>query len=1750
MTLQSIKFGCRAATRNYLVLSDSADSTKASTNRTYNSTTDSSFGNVAWVKYDFNDLELDVGQTYNAHFRDANTGSAQNQTEDVNLMQISNIEGYKVFATSGYSTTRVMYYEVKCTVSSLPSATLPTPSFEQLGTSMAPDAYSTWFTSWDGEGFSNECKGIGPNAIGNVYVADKEESVSRTPYKDFQAPSDFSVAIYADASLVAPYEDEKEPVLWTFGKAGDANLRLRKDMDHDKLQLVAGNGASSVATVEIDIPTGGGYHLYTATFSTTGGISLTIDGNTASKVSDASVCTCPVSGFQIGGMYQGCVSGETQVKHMPIVALLGYDNVLSDSDIEALADEYPASSVVTGSSVMSYSVNNGKLYSGTMTNETQRLELDVGTLCIPEDQTLTIKSLRVGNSSSGNAYGIELDGTLKISGTSSASDATTIRNNVIANTGGVLLGEWTGSGTYNIRGLLDAENNYMLLYYDAAAQTYNVDGGTIKAKALQCRAFNSGRSGSATVNLTNGGMIEVAEVLSAANAYTRNYGYGTLRYTGNATEVLSINFNAGTGYATTLDPAANTLTLSAGVVTGTGDIAVAPSGAGKVVFASLTDSYSGKVTISSGSAEIQGVSGYMGDIEANAPLTIATGANDVTMASAISGTGAINKTGTGTLTITGSGTSSGNVTINGGKLVLSGNEAKIGTGHFDIKPGSGKSATLEVAPGVGNTITLAPDFIVNSTDGTPYLVVGPGTFAVASTGSSSKGHLGSCTTTIKDGGILKLTKSGLLGTDVSYGITVEDGGKLQMAAYQKLARNVTLNGGSIELTGASTPLEFWGAKTVTATADSEIQAVSSGSNTNPNMWINSNADGVKVAVTFNVSSSAATLDVNACIVNGNAANSQGNGITKTGAGTLALNGYNGNGYSYSGTTTVSAGTLKINAQQSGSAYDLAAGTTLKFGTGANLSAPSLTLPDSGTVTVDVSDLTLSASGTTLMTFTTPPSADDVANKMSASGAVLVLEGSTLKAYPVATLTYTENDVTTTNSYSTLNDAISAAYIREYMGNSYDYITINQSGTATAYSESIKVKLASGVTFTINPGSPENGAYTAGSADENGVITYTTTPQAMTYVWVAANGGQWNLIGNWKYIDGEDVQQWATRCPTSVDTVIFNDGATVTLNDTVTVAGIEVNGDVSISATAKSLNTSGNVTTSSSGTLTLSDVCLASAAAGVTVAPAVNFTNDSELAGENALTLLGNVTVFDTFKVWNSSHVISGPVTINSGVTFTYGALLQINGAATIKGAYTRSTASMSCIKFSGVVTNESGNVSIDGWKDGSLADSATVVLAGAGASLTDTRGTPIADNKVSTSVADSYVKKTGSTFAVAAKTVVSVSVGSNVSLTINGNAVADGDTFKFIPGDTFTYAATPAANYTANVAVTGGTDNDGTVTVGETAITVAATATCNGATVSNVAVSYGPDYTSATVTATVSDSKLDYYISWASGEPVKGTVSGSTVTFDVSGIAHSAPYQSSGYNISAKDGETTVTTTGGAGSTVAADVIAAGWINENATTTGTSAGGAWEPAVTYANGAAEVSDNKFSATTASTSSRVVLEFDICFAGATDDAVDGDAQAAIKIGTVNDAPTFMVLTNANTWAAVSHADLVADPAATNKVVLTIDYGTKTYDASVAGLPLTNSVGSARFPLAASRTNVKDIDFAGSGVVKSIKGDQVEGYMVKDGQNNFYPTIEAATQAYSSANGPYTVLHPGTPPDGWQIVNDVLKKVVKGFLLIAF
>ena len=268
------------------------------------------------------------------------------------------------------------------------------------------------------------------------------------------------------------------------------------------------------------------------------------------------------------------------------------------------------------------------------------------------------------------------------------------------------------------------------------------------------------------------------------------------------------------------------------------------------------------------------------------------------------------------------------------------------------------------------------------------------------------------------------------------------------------------------------------------------------------------------------------------------------------------------------------------------------------------------------------------------------------------------------------------------------------------------------------------------------------------------------------------------------------------------------------------------------------------------------------------------------------------------------------------------------------------------------------------------------------------------------------------------------------------------------------------------------------------------------------------------------------------------------------------------YEITAKEGDTPVTTTGGSGSALVADSDK--WVDENSGTTGTAAaGGSWSNAVTYTENVAEISDNTFTANNCSTGDFVTVTIDNVVYEALSDldvsAIAVDSQGAFAIGAVvnNDVVTtnFMVLAKENdvfTWKPAT-CSVAAALNTEYDVVFTFDYAHGKYSVKINGTALSVN-NSTSFDLCTSKTEVKAVDFKGSGKLSSILGVEASGYMVKDSAGHWYATIAEAIAAYDAANGPYFVLHAGTAPSGWKIEEVggemVLKKSVKGVMILTF
>ena len=438
-------------------------------------------------------------------------------------------------------------------------------------------------------------------------------------------------------------------------------------------------------------------------------------------------------------------------------------------------------------------------------------------------------------------------GTLTLSGTNTRSGATTVSAGTLAVSGGSAIAD-TGAVTVGS----DATLNLL------AAETIGSLAGsgsvTLGANTLTTGADNNSTTFSGAISGT-GGLTKTGTgtlTLSGANSYT------------------------------------GTTSVSGGILSVTGGSAIADGGAVTV---------SSGATLSLGAAETIGSLAGAGSVTLGANTLTAGGNNGTTTFSgAISGSGGLTKAGTGTLTLSGTNTYTGATTLSGGGLTVSG--------------GSAIGDTSAVSVGTGTTLTLANDETIGSLAGSGTVAVGANTLTTGVDNSSTtfSGTItGTGTGTLSLDGTGTLTLSGNNSGGFTGKMTVRGGGTLSVAGDANLGTGtVTLNGGTLSVTGAGIIDNAFDTGVNGATIDSGVAVTLSGA------------------------------------IGGN------DGLTKTGTGTLTLSGTS----TYAGPTTVSAGTLLVTGALNGtSGMTVASGATLG-GTGSIFAAGS-----SSTLTV--------ASGATL-----------------------------------------------------------------------------------------------------------------------------------------------------------------------------------------------------------------------------------------------------------------------------------------------------------------------------------------------------------------------------------------------------------------------------------------------------------------------------------------------------------------------------------------------------------------------------------------------------------------------------------------------------------------------------------------------------------------------------------------------------------------------------------------------------------------
>jgi fibronectin-binding autotransporter adhesin len=341
----------------------------------------------------------------------------------------------------------------------------------------------------------------------------------------------------------------------------------------------------------------------------------------------------------------------------------------------------------------------------------------------------------------------------------------------------------------------------------------------------------------------------------------------------------------------------------------------------------------------------------------------------LTVSGAIAGTGGVVKTGNGILLLTASNSYSGATDIQGGKLYLGG-AGRLGSGAVTISNG----ANLDFATGSGQT-----NIVANNISGAGQIIQ-----SVASTDTRLTGDVTSTGGLTINNGTVRIGNNGTTGS-YSGDTVVESGAVLAFARSNAYthggsisgAGNVTkVNAGDVTLTGSNS---YSGATTLFegSLVAGHANAFGSGGNITFNggaadgtIRYTAASAGTDWATRFRSTNGAdIRLDTAGNNVNlaGTIDSSNTNGLTKIGTGTLTLGGAN----AYGGATTVSAGSLIVNGNQSGATGVLAVAANATLGGSGTIGGATtingiLAPGNSAGLLTFNSSVTLSNSATTVM----------------------------------------------------------------------------------------------------------------------------------------------------------------------------------------------------------------------------------------------------------------------------------------------------------------------------------------------------------------------------------------------------------------------------------------------------------------------------------------------------------------------------------------------------------------------------------------------------------------------------------------------------------------------------------------------------------------------------------------------------------------------------------------------------------------
>lgn len=444
------------------------------------------------------------------------------------------------------------------------------------------------------------------------------------------------------------------------------------------------------------------------------------------------------------------------------------------------------------------------------------------------------------------------------------------------------------------------------------------NGGVSDATALSAFAFGGPIGGNTSVNVT-AGVNTIA-------------GHVDLRGDSDSLTIVNTNVNFTVASGATLNVTAG---ISAHNANNGAPVGLTKLGAGLMTFTGA-NTYTGPTIISAGTLQIgDGVTmgSLTSNITNNAALVFNQPAGTSTYAGVISGTGSLTKTGPGNLYLTGTSTYTGGTTVNGGIITLHGAvtiTGLIGTG------GSGSSAPNQITINSGN-INLETDYAlagtspalyttlrinqggllstVNNVTKLPATTLDGGRIDTASAGNSTTGNY--------------IFTNGLLtaGTGKTSLIT---GGYIALPTAVTVAPADTLRIDSIIL--GPDRLTKYGTGTLVLTA---ANTYAGGTFLNEGTLQIGNG-GASGSVTGNITDNAALVFNRTDAFTYSGIISGTGSLTQAGTGALTLS----SNQTYTGPTTLTGGTLRVNGALASTAVSIQGGATLG-GTGTLASVASV-----------------------------------------------------------------------------------------------------------------------------------------------------------------------------------------------------------------------------------------------------------------------------------------------------------------------------------------------------------------------------------------------------------------------------------------------------------------------------------------------------------------------------------------------------------------------------------------------------------------------------------------------------------------------------------------------------------------------------------------------------------------------------------------------------------------------------------------